>query len=204
MCGDDRKEFGLESFISPTLLSNMREKDLRKAISYHLKKIQSLLEPRQKVDTHCLVMVCSDFILLVQLEVINCYFNFLLPSSTSYVVGNFCNTSSVGLPHATGRAYLIRGTIIHGYNDGKGASRRTLAEAALYRQFIRQRRPFPFPFFAFLHSFLHSASGQGGVSQPAGGSQVRDESSHQPQTQRDLYAGGVQQHQPSGVAVRVR
>lgn len=46
---DDRKEFGLDSFISPTLLSNMREKDLRKAISYHLKKIQSLLEPRQKV-----------------------------------------------------------------------------------------------------------------------------------------------------------
>ncbi len=49
--GDDRKEFGLDSFISPTLLGNMREKDLRKAISYHLKKIQSLLEPRQKVDT---------------------------------------------------------------------------------------------------------------------------------------------------------
>ncbi|KAL6117680.1 uncharacterized protein ACO6RY_15414 [Pungitius sinensis] len=43
------REFGMDSFISPTLLSNMREKDLRKAISYHLKKIQSLLEPRQKV-----------------------------------------------------------------------------------------------------------------------------------------------------------
>ncbi|XP_064874653.1 LOW QUALITY PROTEIN: uncharacterized protein LOC115129152 [Oncorhynchus nerka] len=43
------KEFGLDSFISPTLLSNMREKDLRKAISHHLKKIQSLLEPQQKV-----------------------------------------------------------------------------------------------------------------------------------------------------------
>ncbi|XP_059201511.1 FERM and PDZ domain-containing protein 1 [Centropristis striata] len=55
-CGQTRasiksitKEFGMDSFISPTLLSNMREKDLRKAISYHLKKIQSLLEPRQKV-----------------------------------------------------------------------------------------------------------------------------------------------------------
>ncbi|XP_028272535.1 uncharacterized protein frmpd1b isoform X2 [Parambassis ranga] len=55
-CGQTRtsiksitKEFGLDSFISPTLLSNMREKDLKKAISYHLKKIQSLLEPRQKV-----------------------------------------------------------------------------------------------------------------------------------------------------------
>lgn len=43
------KEFGLDSFISPTLLRNMREKDLRKALNYHLKKIQSLLEPRQKV-----------------------------------------------------------------------------------------------------------------------------------------------------------
>ncbi|XP_037636425.1 FERM and PDZ domain-containing protein 1 isoform X1 [Sebastes umbrosus] len=55
-CGQTRasiksitREFGMDSFISPTLLSNMREKDLRKAISYHLKKIQSLLEPRQKV-----------------------------------------------------------------------------------------------------------------------------------------------------------
>ncbi|CAL1613268.1 unnamed protein product [Knipowitschia caucasica] len=55
-CGQTRtsiksitKEFGLDSFISPTLLGNMREKDLRKAISYHLKKIQALLEPRQKV-----------------------------------------------------------------------------------------------------------------------------------------------------------
>ncbi|XP_036424521.1 uncharacterized protein frmpd1b [Colossoma macropomum] len=43
------KEFGLESFISPTLLRNMREKDLRKALTGHMKKIQSLLEPRQKV-----------------------------------------------------------------------------------------------------------------------------------------------------------
>lgn len=44
------KEFGLESFISPTLLRNMREKDLRKALTGHMKKIQSLLEPRQKVS----------------------------------------------------------------------------------------------------------------------------------------------------------
>ncbi|XP_051506272.1 FERM and PDZ domain-containing protein 4-like [Myxocyprinus asiaticus] len=43
------KEFGLESFISPTLLRNMREKDLRKALNHHMKKIQSLLEPQQKV-----------------------------------------------------------------------------------------------------------------------------------------------------------
>ncbi|XP_076877939.1 uncharacterized protein frmpd1b isoform X2 [Brachyhypopomus gauderio] len=43
------KEFGLESFISPTLLRNMKEKDLRKALTGHMKKIQALLEPRQKV-----------------------------------------------------------------------------------------------------------------------------------------------------------
>ena len=49
----------MESFISPTLLSNMREKDLRKAISYHLKKIQSLLEPRQKVHTDSCVVGCG-------------------------------------------------------------------------------------------------------------------------------------------------
>lgn len=67
----NRKEFGLESFISPTLLSNMREKDLRKAISYHLKKIQSLLEPRQKVDTECSCGLGFFFILLVQLIVIS-------------------------------------------------------------------------------------------------------------------------------------
>lgn len=54
------------------------------------------------------------------------------------------------------------------------------------------------------HSHLQSASGQGGVSQPAGGCQVWDESSHQPQAQRDFYTGGVQQHQQSGVAVGVR
>ncbi|KAG5845274.1 hypothetical protein ANANG_G00137040 [Anguilla anguilla] len=43
------KEWGIENFISPTLLRNMKEKDLRKAISYHMKKTQSLMEPRQKV-----------------------------------------------------------------------------------------------------------------------------------------------------------
>lgn len=67
----NRKEFGLESFISPTLLSNMREKDLRKAISYHLKKIQSLLEPRQKVGTECRWGLGFFFILPVQLIVIS-------------------------------------------------------------------------------------------------------------------------------------
>ncbi|TRY65346.1 hypothetical protein DNTS_005924 [Danionella cerebrum] len=42
------KEWGIESFVSHTLLRNMREKDLKKAISYHLKKLLSL-EPKQKV-----------------------------------------------------------------------------------------------------------------------------------------------------------
>ncbi|MBN3310232.1 FRPD1 protein, partial [Amia calva] len=43
------KEWGIENFISPTLLRNMRDKDLKKAISYHMKKTQALLEPRQKL-----------------------------------------------------------------------------------------------------------------------------------------------------------
>lgn len=48
------------------------------------------------------------------------------------------------------------------------------------------------------------ASGQGGVNQPTGGGKVWDESSNQPQAQCYFYTGGVQQHQPSRVAVRVR
>ncbi|XP_029602273.1 FERM and PDZ domain-containing protein 1 [Salmo trutta] len=42
------KSWGIENFISSTLLRNMREKDLRKAIGYHMKKSQSQ-EPKQKV-----------------------------------------------------------------------------------------------------------------------------------------------------------
>nr|XP_055061472.1 FERM and PDZ domain-containing protein 1 [Misgurnus anguillicaudatus] len=42
------KEWGIESFISHTLLRNMREKDLKKAISYHMKKLLAQ-EPKQKV-----------------------------------------------------------------------------------------------------------------------------------------------------------
>lgn len=53
------------------------------------------------------------------------------------------------------------------------------------------------------YSHLHSASRQRSVGQPAGWSEVWDESGHQPQAQCDLYAGGVQQHQSSGVALRV-
>ncbi|KAL4641758.1 FERM and PDZ domain-containing protein 1-like [Arapaima gigas] len=43
------KDWGIENFISPTLLRNMSEKDLKKAVGYHMKKIQALLEPKQKV-----------------------------------------------------------------------------------------------------------------------------------------------------------
>ncbi|XP_034044517.1 FERM and PDZ domain-containing protein 1 [Thalassophryne amazonica] len=42
------KTWGIENFVSSTLLRNMREKDLRKAISYHMKKSQSQHEPKQK------------------------------------------------------------------------------------------------------------------------------------------------------------
>nr|XP_033773391.1 FERM and PDZ domain-containing protein 1 isoform X2 [Geotrypetes seraphini] len=42
------KDWGIENFISPTLLRNMRGKDIKKAISFHMKRNQLLLEPRQK------------------------------------------------------------------------------------------------------------------------------------------------------------
>ncbi|NXN72753.1 FRPD1 protein, partial [Himantopus himantopus] len=48
------RDWGIENFISPTLLRNMRGKDIKKAISYHMKRNQVLLDPRQK---HMLVAV---------------------------------------------------------------------------------------------------------------------------------------------------
>ncbi|KAF7223697.1 FERM and PDZ domain-containing protein 1 [Nothobranchius furzeri] len=42
------KTWGIENFVSSTLLRNMRDKDLKKAISYHMKKSQSQLDPKQK------------------------------------------------------------------------------------------------------------------------------------------------------------
>ncbi|CAL8331266.1 unnamed protein product [Merluccius merluccius] len=42
------KTWGIENFVSSTLLRNMREKDLRKAIGYHMKKSQSQQDPKQK------------------------------------------------------------------------------------------------------------------------------------------------------------
>uniref|UniRef100_A0A8C0G5U9 FERM and PDZ domain containing 1 n=1 Tax=Chelonoidis abingdonii TaxID=106734 RepID=A0A8C0G5U9_CHEAB len=42
------KDWGIENFISPTLLRNMKGKDIKKAISFHMKRNQILLDPRQK------------------------------------------------------------------------------------------------------------------------------------------------------------
>ncbi|XP_078415603.1 FERM and PDZ domain-containing protein 1 [Cetorhinus maximus] len=42
------KDWGIENFVSPTLLHNMKEKDIRKAINYHLKNNHSLIAPGQK------------------------------------------------------------------------------------------------------------------------------------------------------------
>nr|XP_046259002.1 FERM and PDZ domain-containing protein 1 [Scatophagus argus] len=42
------RTWGIENFVSSTLLRNMREKDLRKAIAYHMKKSQSQHDPKQK------------------------------------------------------------------------------------------------------------------------------------------------------------
>ncbi|KAM9363564.1 uncharacterized protein frmpd1a [Symphorus nematophorus] len=42
------KTWGIENFVSSTLLRNMREKDLRKAIAYHMKKSQAQHDPKQK------------------------------------------------------------------------------------------------------------------------------------------------------------
>ncbi|KFQ51666.1 FERM and PDZ domain-containing protein 1, partial [Nestor notabilis] len=48
------RDWGIENFISPTLLRNMRGKDIKKAISCHMKQNQMLLDPRQK---HMLIAV---------------------------------------------------------------------------------------------------------------------------------------------------
>uniref|UniRef100_A0A8C5P8I1 FERM and PDZ domain containing 1 n=1 Tax=Leptobrachium leishanense TaxID=445787 RepID=A0A8C5P8I1_9ANUR len=42
------KDWGIDNFLSPTLLRNMRGKDIKKAISFHIKRNQYILEPRQK------------------------------------------------------------------------------------------------------------------------------------------------------------
>ncbi|XP_061535977.1 FERM and PDZ domain-containing protein 1 isoform X1 [Phycodurus eques] len=42
------KTWGIENFVSSTLLRNMREKDLMKAISFQLKKSQSQCDPKQR------------------------------------------------------------------------------------------------------------------------------------------------------------
>ncbi|CAL9700861.1 unnamed protein product [Knipowitschia caucasica] len=45
------KTWGIESFVSTTLLRNMKEKDLKKAINYHLKKSLSLQDPKLKTSS---------------------------------------------------------------------------------------------------------------------------------------------------------
>ncbi|XP_063770330.1 FERM and PDZ domain-containing protein 1 isoform X2 [Pseudophryne corroboree] len=45
------KDWGIDNFLSPTLLRNMRGKDIKKAISFHMKRNQCILEPRQKPAT---------------------------------------------------------------------------------------------------------------------------------------------------------
>ncbi|NWU87209.1 FRPD1 protein, partial [Onychorhynchus coronatus] len=42
------RDWGIENFIPPTLLRNMKGKDIKKAIGSHLKRNQLLLDPRQK------------------------------------------------------------------------------------------------------------------------------------------------------------
>ncbi|XP_053321804.1 FERM and PDZ domain-containing protein 1 [Spea bombifrons] len=42
------KDWGIDNFLSPTLLRSMRGKDIKKAISFHIKRNQCILEPRQK------------------------------------------------------------------------------------------------------------------------------------------------------------
>lgn len=45
------KTWGIESFVSTTLLRNMKEKDLKKAINFHLKKSHSLQDPKLKTSS---------------------------------------------------------------------------------------------------------------------------------------------------------
>ncbi|NXU50820.1 FRPD1 protein, partial [Turnix velox] len=55
------RDWGIENFISPTLLRNMRGKDIKKAISYHMKRNQLLLDPRQK-HMHTAVQVRLSYL----------------------------------------------------------------------------------------------------------------------------------------------
>lgn len=45
------KTWGIESFVSTTLLRNMKEKDLKKAINYHLKKSLALPDSKLKISS---------------------------------------------------------------------------------------------------------------------------------------------------------
>ncbi|KAL8202871.1 UNVERIFIED_CONTAM: hypothetical protein K2H54_028292 [Gekko kuhli] len=98
------KDWGIENFISPTLLRNMRGKDIKKAISFHMKRNQLLLDPRQK---HLLSAAQVRLCYLQILGDLKLYggkiFNVTLmkvhwtPSLTSGWVDSTCTVDAVGL-----------------------------------------------------------------------------------------------------------
>ncbi|XP_054664990.1 FERM and PDZ domain-containing protein 1 [Grus americana] len=65
------RDWGIENFISPTLLRNMRGKDIKKAISYHMKRNQVLLDPRQKHMLAAVQMRLSYLQILGDLKMYN-------------------------------------------------------------------------------------------------------------------------------------
>ncbi|KFQ87543.1 FERM and PDZ domain-containing protein 1, partial [Phoenicopterus ruber ruber] len=65
------RDWGIENFISPTLLRNMRGKDIKKAISYHMKRNQLLLDPRQKHMLAAVQMRLSYLQILGDLKMYN-------------------------------------------------------------------------------------------------------------------------------------
>ncbi|NXP51656.1 FRPD1 protein, partial [Heliornis fulica] len=65
------RDWGIENFISPTLLRNMRGKDIKKAISYHMKRNQVLLDPRQKHVLAAVQMRLSYLQILGDLKMYN-------------------------------------------------------------------------------------------------------------------------------------
>ncbi|NXT84743.1 FRPD1 protein, partial [Zapornia atra] len=65
------RDWGIENFISPTLLRNMRGKDIKKAITYHMKRNQVLLDPRQKHMLAAVQMRLSYLQILGDLKMYN-------------------------------------------------------------------------------------------------------------------------------------
>ncbi|NXI91247.1 FRPD1 protein, partial [Psophia crepitans] len=65
------RDWGIENFISPTLLRNMKGKDIKKAISYHMKRNQVLLDPRKKHMLAAVQMRLSYLQILGDLKMYN-------------------------------------------------------------------------------------------------------------------------------------